>query len=480
MAEIHSRTLRKIGRYRHLTGWLIFLGSLLGAAAVAVAVYYYGGTSYQATTAVLFPAAGGAAPAPPVLAEEAGGVAGGEPAAAPGGLVGTDKFQLLLESRSLQDTLIRRYDLQKRLGLDLGLTRETLARMLKFTAVPGTGLTVVTTVRGCRAPVPGAWYIPALDREAARVLAAELANGCLEELKAQITEINTNDAQAAYDFLRQNTLQARDRLREVEMRLENLQSREHFLDPQGKAAQVTERIKAVESGRDTSRAREQELARSLGVARSKLEKADALAVSTEVETRNPVIGTLEQKLADLRLSRATALAQGKTEQHRDVVLLTAEIAEAERQLAELENEVLKEVAKSANPEYTDLLRSVTSQEIELAGVRARERAYARLLTSANEALAALPPLSRQYASLARERETLTGLTADLERRLEEAALRTKGAARDPFYVLDKAVPPEYGEGPYVGRAAVIAFLVLFALLWLITAIRRGMLDFFRL
>ncbi len=481
MAEIHSRTLRKLGRSRHLTAWLIFLGSLVGAAAVAALVYFYGSASYQATSSLLFPAHAAAAPASSAASMEPAGQTGAAPASAESPpLVGADKFMLLLQSRALQDALIRKYNLQQRLGLDMGLTRETLRRMLKFDLSPGTGLTVVVTFQGCRLPIPGSWIIPALDQEDARVLSADLANGCVEQLRAQVTAINTEEAKDNYDFLRENTSQARNRLREVEMRLENLQSREHFLDPQGKAAQLVERLKTIENARDTSQARERELSRSLAEARSRLQQADALAVASRVETRNPVIGSLEQKLAEVRLAKATALAQGKTEQQRDVALLTAEITSLERQIESLREAVLKEVATSANPEYTDLLRSVTSQQVELAGVQARERAYASLLAAANRSLAALPPLSRQFAALARERDTLAALTVGLQGQLEEAALRTKGAARDPFYILDRAVSPEYGDGPYVGRAALIAFVALFALLWLVTAIRRGLLDFFRL
>ncbi len=481
MAEIHSRTLRKIGRYPHLTGWLIFLGSLIGAGIVAALAYLYGSASYQATAAVLL-----AAPEKAAAAADSAGravaVPGAEPAAAPAAapLVGTDKYMLLLQSRTLQDALIHKYQLTQRLGLDLSFTREALARMLKFNLSAGTGLTVTATVEGCRLPVRGSWFIPALSLDEAQSLCAELANGCVEELRERVTGINTEQARAGYDFLRQNVRETRERLRTVETRLQELQSRERLLDPHGKAGQILERIKAIENARDTSHARAQELTRSLAVARGKLTQEDALAVSSQVETRNPVIGSLEQKLADLRLEKASQLARGKTEQQREVALLSAEIADLERQMANLREAVLKEVATSANPAYTDLLRSVTGQEVELAGVRARERAYAALLTSANRSLEALPPVSRQYASLQRERDTLAAVSAGLDRQLEEAALQVRSAGRDPFYLLDRAVAPEYGLGPYVGRAAAIAFAALFALLWLITAVRRGLLDFFRL
>jgi uncharacterized protein involved in exopolysaccharide biosynthesis len=482
MAEIHSRTLRKIGRFPHLTGWLNLIGAILGAGAVAIAVYFYGAASYQATTSLLFlppnGGAGGVSSSTAPAAAEATPSGGTESASA--NLVNADKFMLLLQSRTLQDALIQKYQLAERLGLDLGYTREVLPHMLKVTPVPGTGLTIALTTEGCRFPIKGSWFVPALDHDDARKLCADLANGCVEELRAEVTGINSGQARANYEFYRQNARQTHDRLRAVETRLQSLQSRERFLDPQGKAGQLLDRVKAIEAARDTAQARRQELSRSLAEARTKLTRADALAVSSKVETRNPVIGSLEQKLADLSLERAAQLARGKTEQQREVALLTAEIADLERQRAGLCEAVLKEVATSANPAYTDLLHSVTGQEVELAGVVARERAYAGLLVSANRGLSNLPPVSRTYASFQRERETLVALAAGLDRQLEEAALQAKSAARDPFYVLDRAVLPEYGYGPYVGRAALVAFGALFALLWLITGIKRGVLDFFRL
>jgi uncharacterized protein involved in exopolysaccharide biosynthesis len=266
----------------------------------------------------------------------------------------------------------------------------------------------------------------------------------------------------------------------VETRQVSLQSRERFLDPQGKAAEIGARLQALEAAGDTSQARERELVRSVQEARGKLGREAALAVSSRVDTRNPVIGSLEDKLAQLRLQKATLMAQGKTEQQRDVALLTAQIASLEGQMAGLREAVLKEIDTSANPPYTDLVRNATSQEVELAGVRARERADATLLAEANRDLAALPPVGRDYAALERERQALAGVAAGLEHQREEAALQVRAAQRDPFYILDRAEPPAYGFGPYIGRAALIAFVALFSLLWLITGIKRGLLDFFRL
>jgi uncharacterized protein involved in exopolysaccharide biosynthesis len=387
---------------------------------------------------------------------------------------------LVLASRTLQDAVIHRCKLDEKLGYDLGWTRELFPNLVKFTVTPGTGLTVTATTAGCRLPVKGSWFIPSLDYGGAQALCADLANACVEELRAQVTGINTDQATRNYNFLAQNASQTRARLREVETRLVSLESRERFLDPQGKAAEISARLQALQGARDTSQAQEQELVRSLQEARGKLRGQDAMTISTRVETRNPVIGNLEQKLADLRLQQATLVAQGKTAQQRDVALLSAQIADVEGQITGLREAVLKEFDTSANPAYADLLRTVIGQEVELAGVRARARADGELLAAANRSLAALPPVSRDYAALEREHEALVGLATSLERQREEAELQVRAAQRDPFYVLDPAIPPEYGYGPYIGRAALIAFVALFGLLWLITGIKRGLLDFFRL
>jgi uncharacterized protein involved in exopolysaccharide biosynthesis len=482
MAEIHSRTLRKIGRFPHLTGWLNFLGALLGAGAVATVMALYGPASYQATSSVLFPLPESSAAAPAAGASSgasspasASAVASSQPV-----LVGPEKFMLLLQSRTLQDAVIHRVKLDEKLGFDLGWTREIFTNLVKFTVTPGTGLSVTATAEGCRLPIKGSWVIPALDYEGAQKLCADLANACVEELHAQVTGINTDQATHNYDFAAQNAAHTRDHLLEVETRLVNLESRERFLDPSGKAAIIAARLQALETARDANLAHERELAQSLGVAQGKLHKTDALAISSRVEQRNPVVGTLEDKLAQLQLQKATLLAQGKTEQQRDVALLTAQIAELEAQRAGLVEAVLKEIDTGTNPAYTDLLHSVTQDEVELAGARAGERAYTGLQAEANRSLAALPPVSQEYAALSREREALAGVMANLSRQREEASLQVRAAQRDPFYVLDRAEPPVYGYGPYIGRATIIAFVVLLGVLWLITGIKRGLFDFFRL
>ena len=484
MAEIHSRTLRKIGRFPHLTGWLNLLGALLGAGAVATGVALYGPASYQATTSVLFPVADNSAAS--AASAQAGGTGAAAPQGAPSGtssqpvLVGPDKFMLVLQSRTLQDAVIHRCKLDEKLGFDLGWTREIFTNLVKFNVTPGTGLSVTANIEGCRLPIRGSWVISALDYRGAQTLCADLANACVEELHAQVTGINADQATHNYDFVAQNAAQTRGRLQEVENRLVSLESRERFLDPTGKAAVIAARLQAIETAQDANQAHERELTQSLAVARAKLRKTDALAISSRVQQRNPVVGTLEDKLAQLQLQKATLLAQGKTAQQRDVALLTAEIAELEAQRAGLAEAVLKEIDTGTNPAYTDLLHSVTGDEVELAGARAGARAYAALQAEANRSLAALPPVSQQYASLCREREALAGVMANLARQREEASLQVRAAQRDPFYVLDRAEPPVYGYGPYIGRATLIAFVVLFGLLWLITGIKRGLFDFFQL
>ena len=106
-------------------------------------------------------------------------------------------------------------------------------------------------------------------------------------------------------------------------------------------------------------------------------------------------------------------------------------------------------------------------------------AQAQLLSAAHRAMAALPPVARQYTSLTRDRERQAQLTTALAGYLSVLALEARRRSSGVFVVADTAAPPSWRSGPAAGVSGAVIFLVLFLVSWLVVGIRRGAFRIFR-
>jgi len=216
---------------------------------------------------------------------------------------------------------------------------------------------------------------------------------------------------------------------------------------------------------------------------SRLE-VDAVKPETEIDIR---IGTLEQKLDDLRLRY--------TEQHPDILAVVDMMAKLKEQKAveEAEAKLVTEraeadarqrgeapgtVAQATDPVYQQLIVSLAAAEANAAAMSARAVEHSRRYVELRAAASAVPKVETEFTRLTRDYEVNKAHYADLLRRRDKAQISqdmetSTGAAG--FQVVS---PPRVPQAPSEPDRPKLMTLVLLAALacglgtaWLISQMR---------
>jgi len=379
----------------------------------------------------------------------------------------------ILTSRQLLIRVAQKHDLAKELSLSDADAFEALNEMTRFTQIADVGFSVSVTCPGSPWGSGASLLSSPLTTERARNLSADLANSYLAELETYVTETNLRQAREMRKFLETSKQETQDRLHAIEQDLETLQSSHTFLDPQNKAQQLLERLKSVEPAYAQAAAHLEEAQQMYGTAKSQLGGVTAMRISQEVLARNPLITTLEQKLADLDLQLKTEQTGGKTDQHRDVIKLKAEIESTKQELLGIKEEVREQVSMQTNPAYDAAVSKVVDLETEVVGARARKAYYGRLRQEVHRDLAQLPSLARSYASLERERAQQTQLLDPLAQGLGLVELVEKYSSASRFIRLDTAVPPQRPSSTPVVASVISGLIVMLLGVGVFILYRRG-------
>lgn len=458
-----STRTRRLGLPTRLYWWHILVLSLLGAVLTGLAVYLTRPGTYRATTSLLLSQY--SSPLSAMLRAD-------QPASrAEADSAEQERLWAIISSRRVRQNLVGRHNLADALRVDEQYAVEMLGHMTQVEQLGG-GINITVSCRGYHVPRLAIWSN--LDMEGARKLCADLANDYVAELEKYLTESSLEQAVANRQFIENSTTELGKQLTDSEKRLEKLRTSHRLLQPDDKALQLVDRTKAAEQAYATSSAEAAELASALSKAHAQLKRVEPLHVSGVTEQRNPVIGQLEGKLAELRTDMATQLSAGKTAEHRDVAQIQAAIVSIEQQLHQAEQETRKEQSKSSNPAYDGVASRVLELESSLAGARARQAKDRALLNEARSALDELPPVAREYATLTRQQEVHSELMASLTEAQAVAMIQEQHArAGGKFTVLDTATPPALRSGPPTLLSAGIAFCIVFIALSLLMVNRRA-------
>lgn len=443
--------------------WHVLVLSAIGAALVGTVIYATAPGTYRATSSLLLNQYAG--PLTSLLhTDKTGGAVEAD------GLE-QDRLWAILGSRQVRGNLVAKHNLADVFNVDEDFAAEMLGHMTAVEPLGG-GLSITVACRGYHVPRLALWSEVSMDK--ARQLCADLANSYVEELEQYLTKSNLDQVASNLEFIENARAELTKDLHDSEQRLQELQTAYRLLDPDDKALQVVDRIKAAEQAHAASSAEAADLASALQKARAQLQQVEPMHVSRVVDLRNPVIGQLEQKLAQLRVDMATELSSGKTLEHRDVAQIQAAIVSTEQQIQQVEQETRQELSKANNPAYDGLVSRVLELETSLAGVRARQAKDRALLSEAQSALDELPPVAREYATLTRQQHVHSELMASLTEALAVAMIQEQHArAGGRFTVLDTAVPPQWRSGPPTVLTAAIAFCVMFIGLSLFMVNRRA-------
>jgi len=386
----------------------------------------------------------------------------------------------ILTSREMLLRIVHEYDLEQKLSLDESYAVEALRSMTKFQQITNVGVTVTVSCPGARWPRNSFFLSSPLTPEEAQQLCATLANGYLTELEEYVTETNLRQARQTREFLEASEQETEAQLQRIEQEIQTLQSQHSLLDPQGKVTELLERLKAIEPAYAQAAAHMEEASKVQEAAQAQLDELTAMQVSQEIMARNPVITTLEQKLAQLQIDLKTEQTIGKSNQHPDIIKLNAEIAGTKQQLQEVKQEIVQQVSRQIDPAYDAVATKVVELETEIVGAKARKALYAQLRDAVRTELAELPAIARKYAFLKREQSQQAQLLDPLGRGLGLVALVEKYSRVSRFIRLDTAVPPQWPTSAAVIFSVIIGFVVLLITGGVLIAYRRGLLGLFRM
>lgn len=377
-----------------------------------------------------------------------------------------ERLGAILSSRLLRARLVQKHHLDQRFGMEPTFAEELLARMAKITPIGSEGFSITVTCKGytdLRVRISHA-----LTRQEARQLCAALANDYLAELQQYITTTSIQEARKRREFIQNAQRQALQELQKAERGMQQLQQAYACLDFETEASLLTDRIRVLEQAEAEAKAKLAETQKSLAKTRGQLGRMEAMRVASVVKMRHPLINSLEQKIADLQAELATAEAQGKTRQNRDVIQILAALEANQRQLAQLKQEVIKEMAQQVNPLYEKLATQAADLEVTLAGAQARVARTTALLHSARQKLASLPPVARRYAALKQDHDIQFQTLAALKQSMAVALVQEQQSKRvGEFLVLDKAVPPPDLYGPPVLLSMFATTLLILAIMGLL-------------
>lgn len=444
-----------------LTWFHVLLISVVGAVLVGAIVHFTRPGAYVASTTLLLN------DRPDLLAGMASATGG---AGDPGPSLA--RIQAILVSREIRSRIVKELGLAELFDVPELEAQQVLLEMTSLKTIGDDGIDITVTAYGYARPRLAILGYP-VSFERARSLCAEIANAYPEQLRSYLREQNLEYATGTKQFLDDRYKELSSDLEDTRDRLQSLRAQYELLDPDSKATRLSERIRMLEQSRADAIAEADAAASSLTAAEAELSEMETRRVASAVETRNPVIASLEQDLAGLRIDLATELAKGKTAQNRDVVQIQSAIDSIQQQIDDLEDTVIREVGEQPNPLHDATIQRVVELRVQLAGAKARRSEHERLLAAARREMAQMPAVAREYVEIERRQQLETEELASVERALWLAEIEEARAnAVQQFSVLDVAAPPLYRRGPTTLLSAGIAFVALMLLQGLLIIDRR--------
>lgn len=444
--------------------WLhVLIISAIGGLLVAAVVHFLRPGSFTAESSLLI------SDRPDVTAGIAG-AAGAQSATANAASV--ERLKAIVVSRAVRERIVDKLDLAERANLSKAEMVRDLLKLAGVKAIGEDGFTITVTMRGYANPRLAFFGYP-LTYEEARQLSADIANAFLVELDGYVRELTVQHAADTRKFLEQEYRKLSGELADTEDRLEGLRAQYELLDPQADAGRLADRIRTLEQAHADAAAEADGAAGALQAAEAELDGTEARRVASTVESRNPLISSLQQELTGLRVELATELAGGKTREHRDVQRIQASIDSIEDQIADLQDRVVQEIGEQVNPLHDAAIQRVVEQRIALASARARQSELSKLLGQARQEMGRMPAVAREYVGIDRDQQLQAEQLVAVERALWAARVEeTRARATEPFLTLDQAVPPIDRRGPATLLAGLIGFGALMLLQGLLIIDRR--------
>lgn len=436
----------------------VFIVSLAVTGLVAAAVHVALPGTYTASSSLLLED-------PP---EPLATVAGDADATGPS----LERMKAILVSRALRERVSDSLSLPETLEVSRAEALDALSEMTSLRDIGQDGVTVTISIGGFFEPRVALRGNP-LSFEAARTLCAEIANAYPAELAEYLRELDLERARESHRILSERHDGLRTELDDTRDGLQRLRAQYELLDPDSRAARLGERIRVLEEEYAQVTAETDATSSALREAEKQLSTIDATRIASAVETRNPLITSLEQELVGLSTELASELAAGKTTEHRDVAQIQSAIDNIREELAQLQELVLRDVGEQPNPLYDDTIRRVVDLRVQLSGARARRAETRALLSEARARMSEMPAVAREYVEFGAREQVASERLSAVERALWLADFQETRAEVSPhFRVLDTAVPSDDRRGPPTILAALITFAAMMVLQGVLIIDRR--------
>lgn len=155
--------------------------------------------------------------------------------------------------------------------------------------------------------------------------------------------------------------------------------------------------------------------------RRRLSEQSATYVSASTIGRNPVVTSLEQRLAELETEKAGQEAI-YTAEHESVKQLEQRIAQVKRELEDAVRTVVESEVTSTNPVYVDLAGKLAAAESDRRAARAREAAEEAMIAKHRRSMSSLPEVELELGGLQQETSALAQVYMMLVTRYNEMKL----------------------------------------------------------
>jgi uncharacterized protein involved in exopolysaccharide biosynthesis len=483
MAEVEQTEQTSAPAGRGINWRRLLIRSAIGAAVVALVTFLFLPLQYSAEVSLLLsdrPDVTASLTANLLGITGAGAMGAGEVGQVASGLLGSnpalDRLQVILQSDTVALRLIRKYDLARRWD---DTEQEAVLQLEKATNLKPLGQSgVLLTVTVPSASRVATWLrLRSGTTEAeAPQLCADMGNEYMAALDDWVQATHVSDAKQTSDFLDKRQQEVARVLAGIEVQLEKLQVKYQLLDPESRAAALVDADKTALEAYVAAEADDEGATHALGLAKPKLSATTVMRITQDVTMRNPVLEPLEQQIALTQAALETAINAGKSANHPDVLDLQATLRSLQDQVAKIKDQIEAGVTTASNPIYDAMVGRVVDLEVALVGAEARKKQYGAMLQQMEGQMRDLPPVAREYAILARQRQLESDLLVALAKQEQESDLEAQIQSSGTFDVLDAAVPPEKKSGPSTAINSLIAFVLLALIQLLVVAKRRGMFS----
>ncbi len=424
-----------LARLRARVRWI--LGTTIATAVVAAAVVVFLVPRKYTATASVFAVesptgATGLLQAFPFLVPQTG--------------TSAEKFQSILNSRSVREVLVRHYGLMRLFKVrDEDRAVSALAKRTRLRQGEG-GLVSVSVscegtplIRGLLGSSS-----PSADDAACR-LAADLANCYVDQLTDYLNRSLLSTAKAKRLFLEMRVEELRRELDAAQGRLTAFLSscKVGNLDEYAQAL-ITQAV-TLEGDNARARAEGEAAGASREAAVRELSRVKERRLASSRLERDPLLDSLREQETSLELALERERLS-KTEEHPDVQRLKQELTQVRDRLSHAPSEVFAQREEAVDPLYDALKQEIAMSDVQQKERAAKVRQLDQDLAALEGKIAKLPRAAGEYAGLAREVEAKGQAYGALSQELERARAQEK---QESLTVerLDRAVRPLRHSSP---------------------------------